>query len=374
VSEESESCLPDGGLERPGAMYPLYAQTKRGFFGLRQLNEFCVTQLEPLVGLEQPSTFVLDFRDVAVWDVSAILWLVIALQHYKMARLSFRLKLPEASTESKDDPFGASADYLRRWRFDQALGHVGDLEALLVPEQAEYFTEGPRTKYLDTGSVLNRSGKRERLLSGRLREIRDLTRVDSRTRRRYVSSDEINACIQEFEEAGISNILYNLCAISKDDADYFAVHLVGEALLNMEQHPNATTGLLAVSVMGNSRELVLAVVDNGDSIPSTILDVFNNHHESHVFLESASLEDKRRMVDYATQAGVSRKQPRPDKKVGQGLTYIKEDTVDRFGGKLRIITESAQLVFQGHSSEEPEPSHWPHAWRGNLLRISIPLK
>jgi hypothetical protein len=278
------------------------------------------------------------------------------------------------------DELKKSADFLRRWRFDVALAHVGELDTVLVPEQADYFTGGPRVYYTDDSLVQNPSGLVERCLSNRLMEIKDLTREGSKSGRREVSDDEIQLCIRRFQDSKVGNILFNNCEVSKEDADCFADSLVTESLLNIKQHPNATTGLIAIAVLGRSREMILAVADNGDSIASTILDTYNRRQAAPLTtngLAKASLQARADIINFATQPNVSRKTPNrlgADEEVGLGLTYIKEDTVAKFSGKLRIVSESVQLIYANDIKSAPEVKEWPHKWKGNLLRISIPLK
>ena len=82
----------------------------------------------------------MDFSGVRVWDIAALLWLVVGLDHYRRhLGISFKLSLPEGRTGmSADDreAFDRSADYLRRWRFDRALRNIDvDVSRLLVREQ-----------------------------------------------------------------------------------------------------------------------------------------------------------------------------------------------------------------------------------------------
>jgi hypothetical protein len=153
--------------------------------------------------------------------------------------------------------------------------------------------------------------------------------------------------------------------------------------MNVQEHPNATIGLVAISVLGASKELILAVADNGDSIPSTIFGRYLREHPTCSAAESPaaaryepsslSREARADITDFATQPGVSRKDDRLADQTGMGLTYIKQDTIKTFCGKLRILTDSVSLRYSPDASDQPEQENWPHRWRGNLLRIAIPL-
>jgi hypothetical protein len=359
------------GVTSAPKVYPLYPPVSdKGILALSDLNEFCRGQLDPLLGISTETIFLLDFSRVKIWDISAVLWLAIALQFYRGEKLAFQLRLPEGeegSTPVEREEFKKSADFLRRWRFDVALAHVGELESIMVPHQVGYFVGGPRDYYTEESLKRNPDGLLERWLSNRLMEIRDLTQEDTKTRRKEVSDDEIQRCIRRFQDSKIGNILFNNCEIKMDDADCFADSLITEALLNTKQHPNATTGLMALAVLGNSRELILAVADNGDSIASTILDTFNQKHGTAVSREALAaspLHVRATIIHYATQPYVSRKPPKQvstDEDVGLGLTYIKRDTVDKFGGKLRILrTEIPELAYC-----IPCSTLSSQTWRGN---------
>jgi hypothetical protein len=362
---------------------PLFVPLKENrFFALSTLKDFCAGQLDPLLDMKSPSTFILDFSQVLVWDIAALLWLSIALQYYRQHDLVFSLRLPDErygrNIEEKER-LQKSADFLRRWRFDRALSHIGDPRSVLLPEQAEYFDQGPQNHYMESPSVINPDGVLDSLISNRLVAIRDMTVLNTRTGQREVSDEMIQKCIYDFQDARLGNILYNNCSIKKEDADCFADHLVTESLLNAKQHPNATTAMLSVAVMGKSRELILTVADNGDSIPSTILSVFNKKNGTKYDISTLSqqaLKIRESITHFATQPYITSKplSLETNEAIGLGLTYIKQGATGRFQGKLRIICESVQLIYEANNPSTPHSKDWHHSWPGNLLRISIPLK
>ena len=360
--------------------YPIYAQTSAGFFVLSNLNLLCESQLDPLVGIEPSSELLLDFTGVKVWDISALLWLTLALQYYKKEGLVFRIKLPDPRyCDEKDniEDFQKSADFLRRWNFHVPLNHVDELENILIPQQIDYFSFGPEVYYQEGSAVASLEGITEKLLSNRLVEIRDLTEKGNYLGRGKISNVKVEECIRDFDDAKIGNVLASVCGIDKKNAFCFSEHLITESLLNMQQHPNATTGLLSVSVLGKSKELILAVVDNGDSIPSTILSVYNEKNKTNYTLKSLyslPTDIRASILHFATQPFISRKPMNTEEDIGLGLTYIKEDTINKFGGKVRIISNSVQVVYKDNVDEKPISSEWKHPWKGNLLRLSIPLK
>lgn len=347
-----------------------------GFFGLSNMLRFCTTKLDPLVG-NIVDDFVLDFSRVRLWDHSVLLWLAIGLQHYRREGLRFRIRLPE-SVAGSDPSAERSGDFLRRWAFNVALCHVGELATVLVSDQADYFVGGPRRFYIEGSTTMTDDyGVQSKLISNRLVEIRDLTRESAAERGRVVCDKEIQACIRDFQDARIGNVLFNNCSSSKNEADCFADHLITESLLNLKQHPNASTGLLTVGVLGRSKELILCIADNGDSIVRTILPVFTKDHEIELkdeMLQDLPLKTRSEILHFATKPYVTSKPLETNQEIGLGLTYIKQDTINRFNGKLRIISESVQAIYQEDSEAKPLVKEWRHGWGGNLLRISIPLK
>jgi hypothetical protein len=364
--------------------YPLFAQPDRGgFFGLTELRRYSQTVVDPYLASEGDVGFILDFSLVKIWDIAAVLWLVIALNYYRRNGLQFWLRLPEAGSEMDEAEaraIGRSADYLRRWRFDLALQNLDPEPAnLLIPSQRDYFKRVQ--EYYLPAEVETPKGLVESLISRRLIGIRNLVDIFS-IEPTQVSDKLIANCITNFQSARMGDILHLQCGIPKRDADLFSDHLLTEGLMNVKDHPNATMGMVAVSVMGSTNELILAIADNGESIPSTIFGVFRDKHgqaepELHAIdpFDRTKLSDAQvsKVTDFATQPLVSSK-GFTGEDVGMGLTYLKQDTLSTFHGKLKILTESLLLEYKGDPQAEPSFEKWPHSWSGNLLRIAIPLK
>lgn len=362
----------------------MYAQPDRsGFFGLSQLQVFTETTVEPHSRVESDITFVLDFSQVKVWDISALLWLIVALHHYRQSGFKFLLRLPEANgnmSQKEIDSCEKSADFLRRWEFDTSLRNLApDVDSLLVPEQGEYFSQGPRRFYKEK-TIASGYGILDVLISQRLVGIKNLSDLDA-LRSKGISDRLITACIANFQSARIGDILRAQCGLNRREADLFADHLLSEALMNVKEHPQATIGMISVSIMGNTNELILAVADNGAAIPETIYPSYTCKQGSlgaegaaAAYCRDALSDEERAIIThYATLSGVSSKVVTGDKEIGMGLTYIRDDTVNLFGGKLRIVTESVSIEYKGDVTEPPDPNPWQHSWRGYLLRIAIPI-
>ena len=131
--------------------------------------------------------------------------------------------------------------------------------------------------------------------------------------------------------------------------------------------------MLSISILGAGKELILSVVDNGDSIPSTI---FSRHplsvQGSGYTKQVLTVEQIGQITDFATHPGITRKIGPLAEKAGMGLTYIKEDTVKIFGGSLSIVSDGAKVSYRDKETS-PSVAACSHPWRGNLLRIAIPL-
>jgi hypothetical protein len=364
----------------PASQPEALARPDRGVFSLSQLLEFTRLGIEPYANSGSSQEIILNLSLVRVWDIASLLWLAVALHHYRHnAGLSFVLRLPQATDGMSDKDrrdFDMSADFLRRWKFDCALRKIVDVvDDILVPEQKGYFASGPRRFYLDKTTTDNR-GLLQSLISRRLVEIQDLADTEL-PGPKAITPDSISRFVARFQAERIGDILCAQCGIEKRTGDLFSDHLLTEALMNVQEHPNATIGMVGISVLGNSKELVLCVVDNGDPIPETIAARYDRDHES--VAEECSSERriahelKARIIDYATQPGVTSKVGELGQKAGMGLTYIKQDTLDAFHGKMRIVTDSVCLRYSNGSGAKPRSEDWPHSWRGNLLRIAIPL-
>jgi hypothetical protein len=306
--------------------------------------------------------------------------MIVALDHYRReAAVSFILRLPDGSpgmAVDDKDAFDKSADYLRRWRFDKGLKNiVADVSSLLVREQKDYFDPPEPRRFYKPSTISGESGLLQSLMSRRLTEIRCLS-DPSFSGSDPISPGKISQCIKDFQAERIGDILSAQCGIDKRTADLFADHILTEALLNVQEHPNATIGMVAISLMGRTGELLLSVVDNGDSIPQTIYPRYLRDTGGPIAeydRDALSNEERGKIAHHATKRGVTRKLVVESEKAGMGLTYIREDSVNTFHGKLTIITDRVRNTYVGNSEKEPETSQWSHEWRGNLLRIAIPV-
>ena len=386
----------------------LHAMEEPGFFGLKQLHRFFVDDIAPVFASRSHCRFVLDFSNVIYWDISALLWMVIALRHFQDRSVEedrhtvLKLRLPEPKDHGRpfadmlkaDQNYARSADYLRRWRFIDALKNLADdPEEMLVESQRGYISGEP-VHYFPR-EIVGPAGLVDQLLSLRLAEIHNLVDLAVPLQHRRVSKERIETSVQDFIVHAVADVLHNQCGIAVDVANMFVTHLLYEGLENVLQHPNATIGMFSVSRTGADR-LVLAIADNGDSICKTIYEHYRQTLGSeamrlpHVYHRCALPSEVRRdLVVHATQAGTSRKLMAAELNwqetslrttvergadIGIGLTHIRDATTKDFGGNLTVVTDGISIDFttpSGNHESVPDSEDLGFPWQGNLLRIQI---
>ena len=143
----------------------LTAPTTYGFFGLNELHTFFREKISSYYIANDDINVVLDFSNVIYWDISALLWMVVALDHFqKMSsidgkKFEFQLLLSQPSksvnnTEDmteRDKGLLKGADYLRRWKFFDALRNLNDDPSIyFIDEQKSYIDCDP-IKYFRKG-------------------------------------------------------------------------------------------------------------------------------------------------------------------------------------------------------------------------------
>jgi hypothetical protein len=377
---------------------------------LTELHRFFTTDVETAFESKNNCQVVLDFSDVIYWDVSALLWMVVALHHFRQRssneskNLDFKLRLPQPESDASPiDQMSArdrnslrSADYLRRWRFVEALRNLAeDPDELLVSSQKRYFNIEPKHYYPRT--VAGPSGLMEQLVSLRLVEIRNLVDFSVAPESRQIKRELVEARLREFIDHFVAPILSNQCGIDMDVANMFVTHLLWEGLSNAFQHPNARIGMFSISRIGPDK-LVLAIADNGESICKTIYEHYRRTQGSALRLPSTyqghqlDATTRRDLVAHATKEGVSRKWLNPEvnwqevtlnselkrqAEIGVGLTHIRDTTVGEFKGNLVIATEGLSITFDTISTDSQHDCDFQDcsfSWPGNLLRIQIPAK
>lgn len=339
-----------------------------------------------------------DFSLIKYWDLTALMWLVVALKHYfypvdKFSHnVRFLIRLPNPSDAIELEK---SADFLIRWEFDSALTNlIDDISEILVDEQKDYFERKIENYkpvaiegYFDTDSEL---------LSKNLVEIRNIGANG------VISNDSITRCTKVFSSSIMANVLIARAGVGENLAQAFSSVLVKEGLSNMKEHPDATLGMITVGInrINQTRsELILIMVDDGDPVQKTIKPHYAEYLKANKLDGAQHVEETEdvfalrdihriKMLNFATEPGVSRKYNYHDYKeqdgkftYGMGLTNIRECATlkapEGFSGNLRIISGGVSGKFSTSGlSNDYDPSGTNLSrfnWNGNLIRISIPI-
>ena len=390
-----------------------------GCFGLDELH-FSFRSFDKAFSKWPMNTnVVIDFSNVTFWDMSALLWSMIAIDYYKKEGakrgLKFKIRLPQPSVtdlvfedskklealSKKDKALLRSSEYIKRWKINSALCNLSDDPKdplqILVDEQKEYFLSSTPVYFYKSKKIApGTNGLAQELLSLNLVEIRNL--VDFNSTKRKISSDLVDDCIDFFINKAVCPVIVNQCNIDSETANKFVTHLLSEGLENALQHPNASIGMFAISRLEN--KLILTISDNGEPIPATIYNHFkiNGKYSKEISLPKVYDADRitpqviSLIITHATLAGVSRKELdqiekmetsqvlrniRKTPKIGEGLTHIRNATTEDYDGKLTIASSGVNVTYITGSSKGIYGSttiNRGFVWPGNLIRIELHLK
>lgn len=364
-------------------------------FNLSSFKKFAVRFAEEARGA---NGLVIDFQNVQFWDPAALLWFSLAVKERREAGVDIRLRLPDVDayklepyvTEGKVDSMQKSADFLRRWRYDLVLKRLGGVGNVLVDEQENFFHSGRQEEYI-SATVLGPDGHRQEVMSKSLFPFCDFAAFEHEglapdkeigvgspvelpndQYRLCISRAAVNGMVQDLNTTVVADILSEYCAITRRGAHLFASKVITEALDNMEKHPDATFGMMAINKSKRERKLCLAVVDDGESICKTMMPTYNEAFGGSLTYEEARecQELAGAVLDYATYPEVSSK---PDSS-GMGLYYIKHHSLYSLGGQLQVLTANVLSTYSKDDGENsPRIERWPHSWEGNLIRVEIPI-
>lgn len=367
-------------------------------FNLDSLKAFLPTLLECS---ENNEGYQISFQNVSFWDPAALLWFSLCIKKLLEVEgklIQLRLPDPEAIAKYSSVPISninkvqKSADFLRRWQFDLVLRRLGDLENLLIPEQRNYFSSSGEKTY-PSRTVYDTYGEAYEMVSTSLFPFFDfatLQQVDngvecdscnddksseakSSSYRLAINRSTVNGRIEDLTRDAVAGVLEKSCGIPDGSAKLFVKKIVGEALDNMEKHPKASFGMMALNRSIKENKIYLTVVDNGESICKTILSTYNQdncHNYSYdEVLEQSDVAAE--ILNYSTFPEVSSKA----ESSGMGLYWMKKYSVKDFEGTLQILTSGVLCNYSNNDYTSP-PQHesWRHNWEGNLLRVEIPMK
>ena len=411
-SDSAENVLLDFGIELTSASL-----------------ESCLTHAKIALAAKNtetidPAAIVVNLSSVRWINIDSLLFLLCVLGRLKADSTQLTIILPEYEGKwlfNKTDPPECIAvrkvrDYLKRWRFSEALREaVGPLEEVLPSHQERYFDD--EAIFYRPATHFNEKGDKYELLSTLLLEITHMTRGDAGNR--HVSRDVIKQFLQDFSVKGRLKWAVSKAVDRERDlyfAKEFAQTLLWESLINTAEHPNATMSVLSVARSSDDQTFVIAIADNGDPIPNTIAESFDDVRETRqeLYPDSLSQNDLRiaSRIDatdkaassittyrenaaatrYATESGTTSLKGQPRSLIGQeifdmepeeadnfarglGLFYVKERTIE-FGGTLTIRAGGSEVQFSPDSTK-PEgmstSSRLVSKWPGNLLSICLPI-
>jgi len=336
-----------------------------------------------------------NLADVIWSDIGSLLFLACTLSCLKRRGVPVQLTLPEQQGRwDEPDSVRKARDFLKRWRFDSALSEaVTDYREILPAHQEEYFSDDLPLKFY-APAILRTQGETQVLLSCRLVEITHMTggpvggrRVSEEKIRSYVNAFLSQLSLEDrFREA-----IRKALRFSDQACMRFGSNILQEALLNTFEHPEASMSMIAMA--RQQKHLVIAVADNGMTIPDTIRTAFEQDQTPFeptlsakedlellkLGVESHSLEQAERAfrrdyeaTDYATKPGKTSKPHIPRPKRGFGLTYVKNDTLD-FGGYCVFRAGAASVRYFRKRGQEMRSGRAVSSWPGNLVKIFLPL-
>ena len=347
-------------------------------FDLNELEKE-LSKLKPEIDKGGFQSVNFNLAKVRLIDLGALLYLICILNFLKAKGLQVNITLPESKEEATEKDKKAVEkvrDFLKRWRFDDALEENVDMLQNLLPEHQQGYFESP-LKHYKPRIETSPEGKIEPLISVRLMEITSLTEIDRKEGRKIVSREKIEEYVKRLNHYTIRPIVAEALDFSDANVEQFSKVLIREGLLNTEEHPNATISLISMVREPSLSYLVIAIVDNGEGIPDTIRNVYENDPDvKKVEIPSdADLIDyafDSRLIEYATQPMTTSKSARPDPNRGMGLYYLKTLSVD-FGGYMIVRAGDASAQFKKEGDEIKRSDRRVSKWRGNLIKIFLPL-
>ncbi len=316
------------------------------------------------------SEIFLDFHDTSWFDVASLAFLLCVLSNLRSEGADISLRLPDFNRHRK------TRDFLTRWNLKSALLHSLDSELsnVLESDQLSYFDED--LKYYTPSQMIDNYRELTVLSSLNLLEFTHLTELmedgNYSVSFRKVGQVTNRACARVLYSA-----LENCIGAPREWAENFGQVLIHQALLNAFEHPDANVAFIVMARQGTN--LVLAISDNGQTIPTTIEGSYAEYEQKNRDA-TKSLSGYNRDVNkivYATFRGTSRKPlelENPER--GMGLYYLKQLST-QVGGRFRIRTSEASVEFHRDPATGgivSQPERAKKLERGNLLKFYFPLQ
>jgi hypothetical protein len=351
-----------------GSLRSLLSQRKvvQQLLGLRYFHSRFIPALEKIV--KNPTKEVtLDLSNVNLFQVEILPWLIIAFDYYRNSYPShqIKLKLPDVNTDA--------GHFLSIYHFDHILRHHLYLHKPdVIVDQSEW------SRKLDESYVdkIKQHPLLYFLFHNKLAQLRKLTGKGSGSN---LDLDICGRVRSEFIEAGLSGmgkIISRGYKIQEEAARTIATCIINEAILLLHQNQQSAT--LAFTVMGfQGNNLVFTTADNGTPLTELLYpwyaEKYNlkaRHYKQLTPLAKSNLI--KFTVDEETPFSIDR-HSKYEKclDLATQLKYIRRDTTDSERlGSLTLLTEGVLVKFLPGGVVH---RFMPQPWRGNLLRISIPL-
>jgi hypothetical protein len=307
-----------------------------------------------------------DLRQTYWYDLGALLWLIALLNRLKRNGNELQLLLPEPDDSKSTNVW----HFLNRWRFFDVLRQcVDDPVNLLTASQVRHMLTP--TKYAMQIRP-DQYGQETMLHSLRLLEITaiDALKADAIT----VSGDPVEAFVQRYHETIVTEALSGLCGWDAAKTKRFVKQVIEEGVRNAFLHGRGS--FVWVSMRVDSKNLSLAICDNGVGIPQVLRNAFKQlggqdvgkmtdvdlirlYTEPDLILDST-------LIELSTRRGTT---SRPHSE-GMGLYYLKSLVLGE-GGRLRIRSGTASVDFTDSGVENVDQLLTSP---GSLFAIITPLK
>jgi hypothetical protein len=227
------------------------------------IQRFDAAWIEASAGAKAPKHLALDLRAATYLDHECLLYIVGLLAHRRDAKLTTRLRLPEAEN---------TLDFLNAWNFPSTVERVlrQPFIDLLDQDDAKlYLASAARpSKYIDT--VHGRFGGREALLPVRFVAI---TPIDL--------DEDAERAATLVKAHWLQNQLKDLLDETVGYGELMASDVIYEAVRNAAMHPNASMAYHTsqvnarprpsrLPVLTGEKEYVFAIWDNGASFEQTL--------------------------------------------------------------------------------------------------------
>lgn len=310
-------------------------------------------------------SFVFDLSRTYWHDLGALLWLVAVLYKLKAQGNEVQLLLPDPSI---NDKCRKTWDFLLRWKFFPLLGTCVDDPRNLLPLEQHAFIN-MKSRYSVPHKMIDPEGVEVEIHTYYLLEMQtffarqqlgDVFRGDQQTR------------LENLESHITAMALTYLCGWDLELARTFLHSVAREGVKNSLEHAQGT--FVNISYRTDSKNLTLAICDNGVGIPSVLREAPEvmkqrksaSDAELIEYFAGADYVLDSKLIELSTEDGVTSDASR----AGKGLYYLKQYVL-KHSGELRIRSGTACVDFTVDGTKTLDSLMDSP---GTLIRIQTPLK